>query len=83
MVCQGGHSDADFAAIHELVGLQARRVRDRTAIACREVRFTYGDVELRANRLAHVLRDHSIGRETLVGIYAERSPEAVTDCWPC
>jgi non-ribosomal peptide synthetase component F len=64
MVCLGGHSD--FAAIHELVGQQARQVRERTAIACRQVRLTYGDVELRANRLAHVLRERGISWFELV-----------------
>src|SRR5262249_56812328 len=38
-------------------------------------RLTYGELNRRANRLAHHLRDLGVGPEVLVGLYVERSPE--------
>lgn len=39
--------------------------------------FTYAELNERANQLAHFLKRQGIGREMLVGILAERTPELV------
>src|SRR5690606_20589583 len=50
---------------------------DAIAVVCGEETLTYGELDRRANRLAHLLRSYGIGRESLVAIYMERSIEQV------
>ncbi len=38
---------------------------------------TYGDMERRANQLAHWLRDQGVGADVLVGLWFEREPDLV------
>ncbi|MCP4156256.1 MAG: AMP-binding protein [bacterium] len=39
---------------------------------------TYGELNENANRMAHLLKARGVGRETVVGILMERSPQIVT-----
>src|SRR6266481_9432663 len=74
-----GASRAGLASvtIHLLVERQVARTPDATAIAFRKIRLTFAEVDLRANRLAHMLRAHGVGRGTVVALYMERSADAV------
>ena len=63
--------------VHELFEIQARRTPAALALVCREQRLTYRELNCRANRLAHYLRSIGVGTETLVGIFLERSVEAI------
>jgi len=54
---------------------------DREYLACDGKRRTYGGMEERANRLAHHLAAHGIGRGDHVGIYALNSVEWVETLW--
>lgn len=58
--------------IHEAFAEQARRTPGRTAVVCGDTELTYAEVELRANRLARVLRRRGAGREHLVGVCLPR-----------
>lgn len=61
-------------AVHELV---ARRAAEHpTALAVSGVRgeLTYGELDRRANQLAHYLRGLGVGRDVVVGLYLDRSP---------
>jgi acyl-CoA synthetase (AMP-forming)/AMP-acid ligase II len=49
----------------------------RVAVACGEHAVTYAELEERANRLAHYLREHGIDRGAHVGVYARNSVEAL------
>jgi amino acid adenylation domain-containing protein len=62
---------------HERFEGWARRTPDGVAVAFEEERLTYGELERRANRIAHHLRGLRVGRESLVGICTERSPAMV------
>lgn len=63
--------------IHELFEEQAAKSPDAVALIFEDKRLTYRELNQRANQLAHCLRKHGIGPETLVGICVERSLEMV------
>ncbi|HEY4389209.1 MAG TPA: amino acid adenylation domain-containing protein, partial [Ktedonobacteraceae bacterium] len=63
--------------VHELFEMQAERTREKVAVVCEEDRLTYGELNQRANRLAHYLRQSGVGAEVPVGICVERSPEMI------
>jgi acyl-CoA synthetase (AMP-forming)/AMP-acid ligase II len=54
---------------------------DREYLVCADARRTYGEMEARANRLAHHLAAHGIGPGDHVGIYAYNSVEWVETLW--
>jgi amino acid adenylation domain-containing protein len=59
--------------VEALIAEQARRAPSRTALTFGGSSTSYGDLDARANRLAHCLRKRGVGRGTLVGIALERS----------
>ena len=65
------------ATLPELFGAQAARTPEALAVVCGEERLSYGELEARANRLAHHLRALGVGPESIVGLCVERSPEMV------
>jgi amino acid adenylation domain-containing protein len=50
---------------------------DATALLFEEQRWTFLDLDQRANRLAHVLAGRGAGPGVLVGVYLRRSPDLV------
>jgi amino acid adenylation domain-containing protein len=71
---------ADFPqnlTIPEAFETQVERTPQATALIYGDRRWTYGEVNEAANRLAHDLRSKGIGRNALVGVFLERSPEMV------
>jgi amino acid adenylation domain-containing protein len=58
--------------VHELFEEEARRSPDRTAIVAGDGSATYGELNVRANRLAHALRRQGVGPEVLVAVHAGR-----------
>jgi amino acid adenylation domain-containing protein len=63
--------------IHERFEAQAGRTPDRVAVVYEDRRLTYGELNARANRLAHHLRGLGVGPDVRVGICVEREPELV------
>src|SRR5437868_7892897 len=63
--------------LHELIAEQAARTPDATALLFQDEILSYGELERRANRLAHHLRARGVGPDVVVGLCAERSPEMV------
>ncbi|WDZ63372.1 amino acid adenylation domain-containing protein [Paenibacillus polymyxa] len=75
---------APAAAFHRLFEEQAERTPEEAAVVYENDRLTYAELNERANRLAATLRASGIGRETIVGILAERSVDllvAVLAVW--
>ncbi|WP_342552941.1 amino acid adenylation domain-containing protein [Paenibacillus sp. FSL R7-0652] len=75
---------APAAAFHRLFEEQAKRTPEATAVVYENDRMTYAALNERANRLASTLRAGGIGRESIVGILAERSVDllvAVLGVW--
>ncbi|MER7757361.1 non-ribosomal peptide synthase/polyketide synthase, partial [Kitasatospora sp. NPDC097643] len=65
---------------HHLTALFERQVRANPAalaLTDGEVSFTYGELNARANRLAHALTDRGVGPEQLVALALPRSAELV------
>jgi amino acid adenylation domain-containing protein/non-ribosomal peptide synthase protein (TIGR01720 family) len=61
--------------VHELLEEQARRTPDAIATVYRDQRLTYGELNARANQLAHYLITQDIKPDDLVCVYMERRPE--------
>src|SRR5438067_13550625 len=63
--------------VHEHFEDRARHTPDAPAVVFESERASYSELNRRANKLARHLRDLGVGRDTLVGIYLERSIELV------
>jgi amino acid adenylation domain-containing protein len=70
-------ADAPVACIHECFEAQAALRPDAPAATFDAHTVTYGELNVRANRLAHRLRELGIGPESLVALFLERSLELV------
>ena len=63
--------------VHELFEEQAARNPQRIALVCGDQRLTYGDLDHRANQVAHLLRRLNIAPDGMVGLFLNRSIEQV------
>lgn len=70
-------SDTRNKTFHELFEDQVRRGPDHTAILFNAESLSYGELNAKANQLAHYLIGLGVGQESFVGIYAERSVKMV------
>src|SRR5579864_4352276 len=63
--------------VHELFEEQVERTPNAIAIVYQEQALTYGELNRRANRLAHYLRDLGVGPDKRVAICVERGLEMI------
>ena len=63
--------------IHQLFEEQAERAPDRIALVMGRETVSYGELNRRANRLAHYLRKLGVGPDVMVGICLERSIDMI------
>ena len=63
------------ACLHELFEERAAAAPEAPALVCGGVVLTYGDLDRRANALAHHLAARGAGRGGRVGVSLERAPE--------
>jgi amino acid adenylation domain-containing protein len=80
MLLEWNATQADFPkhkCFHELFTDQAKRTPERGAVVLTNSELTYGELNARANQLAHCLVRHGAGPEILVGICVERSQEMI------
>ncbi|HZI15924.1 MAG TPA: amino acid adenylation domain-containing protein, partial [Myxococcus sp.] len=68
-----GTTDAADLCLHTLFEQQATRTPDAVALVAGTGALTYGELDRRANHLAHRLRGLGVGPEVRVGVCAERS----------
>src|SRR6185369_2533336 len=62
---------------HERFAAQAARAPGATAVLCGSERLTYGELDLRSDRLARTLREQGVGPEVRVALCLGRSIELV------
>ncbi|HKV09763.1 MAG TPA: amino acid adenylation domain-containing protein [Thermoanaerobaculia bacterium] len=63
--------------VHEIFEARAEESPEAEALVCEDLRLTYGELNRRANRLAHHLRSLGVEPEVRVGICAERSSDMI------
>ncbi|MGE0526868.1 MAG: amino acid adenylation domain-containing protein [Bdellovibrionales bacterium] len=63
--------------LHQLIEKQAAKTPDRIAVTFDNEKLTYSELNSRANRLAHHLRDQGVRSESRVCIFLERSQDLV------
>ncbi|HJT58387.1 MAG TPA: amino acid adenylation domain-containing protein [Ktedonobacteraceae bacterium] len=63
------------ACLHTLFEQQVERTPEAVALVYQDEYLTYGELNRRANHLAHHLHCMGVGPEVLVGLYLERSLE--------
>jgi amino acid adenylation domain-containing protein/non-ribosomal peptide synthase protein (TIGR01720 family) len=63
--------------VPDLFEAQAARAPERLAVACDGGWLTYGELNARANQLAHHLQSLGVGPDVVVGVCVERSLEMV------
>ncbi|MFD8783733.1 amino acid adenylation domain-containing protein [Kitasatospora sp. NPDC059599] len=70
-------ADEHDLCVPQLIERTARRTPDAVAVVAGQERIGYAELNARANRLAHRLRDLGVRPETVVASCLERSVEAV------
>ena len=68
----------DATTADRLIAAQVRRTPDATAVEAEGERLTYAELNVRANRLAHLLREEGVRPGVVVGVFARRSADLVT-----
>jgi amino acid adenylation domain-containing protein len=68
---------SESCCIHELFSVQASRCPSAIAVCCQGEVITYGELEIRANRLAHYLRGIGVGPDSRVAVCLDRSTDMV------
>ena len=74
---QAEDEDGKYMFVHQLFEVQVRRMPDAVAVVFEDEQLTYGELDRRANQLAHHLQALGVGPDVCVGICMERSPELV------
>lgn len=62
---------------HQLFEAQVARTPERPALVYEDERFSYAELNNRANQLAHYLHRLGVGPEVCVGVYMERGLEMI------
>ncbi|SES35078.1 amino acid adenylation domain-containing protein [Lentzea xinjiangensis] len=63
----------EAACVHELFAAQAAATPDAVAVSGDDAELSYRDLDLHANRIAHLLRRHGVGPDVPVGVLLDRS----------
>ncbi|MEH2001260.1 MAG: amino acid adenylation domain-containing protein [Nostoc sp.] len=78
LLVEWNDTQADYLqhkCIHQLFEEQVERIPDAVAVMFGNQQLTYGELNSRANQLAHYLKSLGVEADVLVGLYVERSLE--------
>ncbi len=64
--------------IHDLFMEQAERTPLNIAVKCGEEQITYGELNIRTNRIARILRSKGVKPDAIVGMLFDRTPWMIT-----
>ncbi|HEU4554734.1 MAG TPA: amino acid adenylation domain-containing protein, partial [Chitinophaga sp.] len=67
--------------IVDLFEAQVAETPDRIALVFQDQQLTYHELNARSNQLAHYLLEKGVGKDTLVPVCMDRSPEMVIAIW--
>ena len=67
--------------LHDYLAASAKRLPDKVALVSQKHRYTYAELDRRANALAHTLVDRGVGRGDRVVVFFENGVEAVVAFW--
>ncbi len=76
LLVEWNHTQTNYpheTCIHQLFEAQVERNPDAVAVVFYDQQLTYGELNARANKIAHYLRSLGVGPGVRVGIYVERS----------
>ncbi len=79
----GGGFDLEVT-VAELFAIRAARMPDAVAVVCDQERVSYGELLVRASRVAWLLRRAGVGAESVAGVCVERGPlmvAAIVGVW--
>ncbi|MET0335926.1 MAG: amino acid adenylation domain-containing protein, partial [Rhizobacter sp.] len=71
----GQHGAAWQTSLHALIEAQVARTPHAMAVRCEQQALSYAELDARANRCAHYLRELGVGPDVVVGVLMERSIE--------
>ena len=71
------HAEFPNLCTRTLFEQQVERTPHATAVVFGKRSLSYRELNQRANQVAHYLRQHGVGQESLVGVSLKRSPELV------
>ena len=77
LVSHRSHSVREYQCLHELISAHAERNPNAVAVVFEDCNLTYGELNARANQLAHYLQTLGVGPEKLVAVYLERSLDMI------
>jgi iturin family lipopeptide synthetase B len=63
--------------IHATFSALAGRMLDRPALVCGDQQLTYGELDRQSDQIARYLQSHGVSRGGRVGLYSQRSMEAI------
>jgi len=72
---------SSHACIHDLFDGQARQTPNAVALIDGDRRWTYAELNARANQLAHYLQARGVGPDRLVAVRLPRSAELIAALW--
>ena len=69
--------DIETRCVHQLFETRVEQNPNAIALKCKEQQLTYQQLNQKANQLAHYLQTLGVAKNSLVGLFLERSPDMV------